>query len=369
MMGLLNKLMGELVDLIEWLDDTDDTLTYRFERYQNDIKYGANLVVREGQMAAFVNEGRLADVFPPGTYTLVTVNLPILSTLKGWKFGFSSPFKAEVYFCSTRKFADLAWVTPGPATMRDRGVGAVPVTAFGLYAIRIKDAGTFVREMVGTDSRFTIEQIQENLGGKIGLRIKEAMPDLGIPVLEMETKAAELGVRLRERLAPELESLGLGLLEVQGQDVGLRQEVETVVDKRGAMTGIGNLQGDSRYETASAMQDAVDNPGGVTGTAMGLGSAVGMVERVNTMAGITLPSTAATIPPPLPGVISFHVAVNSQQTGPFELAVLQQQAASGQLSRASLVWRAGMAQWAAAGDVPELAPLFANVPPPVPSKA
>ena len=154
-MALWDKLMGELVDIVEWLDDTNDTLAYRFERYQNEIKYGAKLVVREGQMAAFINEGKLADVFRPGTHELTTQNLPILATLKGWKYGFNSPFKAEVYFCSTRKFTDLKWGTPGPAMMRDRDFGVVRATAFGLYAIRVKDAGTFVKDLVGTDNRFT----------------------------------------------------------------------------------------------------------------------------------------------------------------------------------------------------------------------
>jgi len=369
-MALWDKLKGELVDIIEWLDDTNDTLSYRFERYQNEIKHGAMLVVREGQTAVFVNEGRLADVFAPGTYSLTTLNLPLLSTLKGWKFGFNSPFKAEVYFCSTRKFTDLKWGTPGPATMRDRDFGAVRTTAFGLYAMRIKDAGLFVKDVVGTDGRFTVEQIHENLRGKIGLRIKEAMPELGIPVLELEAKVAELSVRLRERLAPEFESLGLELLEVQVQDIGLPEEVEKAIDKHGAMAAIGNLQGYAQYETASAIRDAVNTPNTVANTAMGIGSGVAMgANLVNAMSGGAAPQAAAASPPPIPGAVSFHVAVNSQQTGPFDLAVLQQQATSGQLTRASLVWRAGMAQWAAAGEVPELAPLFANVPPPVPTGA
>ncbi len=197
-MALWDKLMGELVDIVEWLDDTNDTLAYRFERYQNEIKYGAKLVVREGQVAVFINEGKLADVFKPGTHELTTQNLPILSTLRGWKFGFNSPFKAEVYFCSTRKFTDLKWGTPGPAMMRDKDFGVVRATAFGLYAIRVKDAGTFVKDLVGTDNRFTLAEVSENLRGKIGLRIKEVMPELGIPVLDLEAKVTELGNRLNE---------------------------------------------------------------------------------------------------------------------------------------------------------------------------
>jgi membrane protease subunit (stomatin/prohibitin family) len=369
-MALWDKLMGEFVDIVEWLDDSNDTLAYRFERYQNEIKYGAKLVVREGQVAAFVNEGKLADVFRPGTYELTTQNLPILATLKGWKYGFNSPFKAEVYFCSTRKFTDLKWGTPGPAMMRDKDFGVVRATAFGLYAIRVKDAGVFVRDLVGTDNRFTTAEIQENLRGKIGLRIKEVMPELGIPVLDLEAKVTELGSRLRERLAPEFEALGLELVEVQVQDIGLPEEVEKAIDKRGAMAAIGNLQAYAQYETASAIRDAANNPGGAAGAAVGIGAGVAMgAQMIHAMGGQAGLGGAAATPPPVPGAVAFHVAVNGQQTGPFDLAGLQQQVAAGQLTRASLVWKAGMAQWAKAGELPELASLFAAVPPPVPPAA
>ena len=371
-MALWDKLMGELVDIVEWLDDSNNTLAYRFERYQNEIKYGAKLVVREGQVAAFINEGKLADVFKPGTYELTTQNLPILATLKGWKYGFNSPFKAEVYFCSTRKFTDLKWGTPGPAMMRDKDFGVVRATAFGIYAIRVKDAGLFVRDLVGTDNRFTTDEIQENLRGKIGLRIKEVMPELGIPVIDLEAKVTELGTRLRDRLSPDFEGMGIELVEVQVQDIGLPEEVEKAIDKRGAMAAIGNLQAYTQYETASAIRDAANNPGGAAGAAVGIGAGVAMgAQMINAMGGAAglgggAPAAGASAPPPIPGAVAFHVAVSGQQAGPFDLAALQQQAASGSLTRASLVWKAGMAQWAKAGEVPELAPLFAGVPPPVP---
>lgn len=369
-MALWDKLMGELVDIVEWLDDSNNTLAYRFERYQNEIKYGAKLVVREGQVAVFINEGKLADVFKPGTHELTTQNLPILATLKGWKYGFNSPFKAEVYFCSTRKFTDLKWGTPGPAMMRDKDFGVVRATAFGIYAIRVKDAGIFVKDLVGTDNRFTTDEIQENLRGKIGLRIKEVMPELGIPVIDLEAKVTELGTRLRDRLGTEFEGMGIELVEVQVQDIGLPEEVEKAIDKRGAMAAIGNLQAYTQYETASAIRDAANNPGGAAGAAVGIGAGVAMgAQMMNAMtggAGAAPFGAGAAAPPPVPGAVAFHVAANGQQTGPFDLAALQQQAASGNLTRASLVWKAGMAQWAKAGEVPELAPLFAGVPPPVP---
>ncbi len=364
-MALWDKLIGELVDIVEWLDDSNDTLAYRFERYQNEIKYGAKLVVREGQMAAFINEGKLADVFKPGTYTLDTRNLPILATLRGWKFGFNSPFKAEVYFVSTRKFTDLKWGTPGPAMMRDRDFGMVRATAFGLYAIRVKDPGVFVRDLVGTDNRFTTSEIQENLRGKIGTRIKELMPELGIPVIEMEAKVVEMGQRLREKLQPDFEAFGLELVEVQVQDIGLPDEVEKAIDKRGAIAAIGDLNAYTKYEAASSIKDAANNPGGAAGVGVGLGAGMAMgAQMANAMSGMT--GSGGAMPPPLPGAALFHVAVGQAQTGPFDAGALQQQVSAGKITRDTLVWKNGMAQWSKAGEVPELASIFANTPPPIP---
>jgi hypothetical protein len=207
-----------------------------------------------------------------------------------------------------------------------------------------------------------VAQVEENLRGKIGLRIKEVLPGLGIPVIEMEAKVAEIGARLREKLAPDFEALGLELVEVQVQDIGLPEEVEKAIDARGAMAAVGNLQAYAQYESASSIRDAAKNPGGAAGAGVGLGAGIAMgAQMMNSMGG-----AAAAVPPPVPGGIAFHVAVGSSQSGPFDLAALRQQAASGQLTRGTLVWRNGMAQWVKAGDVQELAALFADVPPPVP---
>jgi membrane protease subunit (stomatin/prohibitin family) len=377
MVDIWKKLTGELIDIIQWLDDSNNTLVYRFERMNNEIKYGAKLTVREGQMAVFVNEGQIADVYKPGMYTLNTQNMPILSTLKGWKYGFESPFKAEVYFLSTRKFTDLKWGTPGPATMRDKEFGIVRATAFGIYAIRIKDPGVFIKDISGTEGRFTTDQIQENLRGKIGLRIKEVMPELGLSIVDLEAKVTQMGTMLRERISPDFEAMGLELVEVQVQDVGLPEEVEKAIDKRGAIAAVGNLAAYTQYETASAIRDAATTPNSAAGAGLGLGAGLTMGGAMAGQMGAAMaagaagmsatPSAAA--PPPLPAQVTFHVAVNGAQTGPFDMATLQGQAASGLLKRDSLVWKAGMAQWAKAGDVGELATLFASVPPPVPPAA
>ncbi|MBK5274748.1 MAG: SPFH domain-containing protein [Desulfuromonadales bacterium] len=376
-MGLWDMLKAELIDIVQWLDDTNDTLVYRFERYGNEIKYNAKLVVREGQMAAFINEGQLADVFKPGTYTLTTRNLPILATLKGWTYGFESPFKAEVYFCSTRQFTNLKWGTPGPITMRDPEFGAVRVTAFGLYSIKIKDPAVFIREIVGTDGNFTTDGIQDNLRGKIGTRIKEVMPDAGIPIIDLESKVVQLGETLRTRISPAIEALGLDLTEVQVQDIGLPEEVERAIDKAGAMRAIGNMQMYTQYETANSINDAANNPGGLAAAGVGVGMGLGMGSQMagamgGMFAGQAQPQMqpgiggAPLTPPPLPPQVQLFVAVNGQQTGPFDMAVLQQMAQSGQLTRDSLVWKQGMASWSAASSVEELASVFGSVPPSLP---
>ena len=376
MVDLWKKLTGELIDIVEWLDDSNNTLVYRFERMNNEIKYGAKLTVREGQMAVFINEGQLADVFKPGMYTLTTQNLPILATLKGWKYGFESPFKAEVYFVSSRKFTDLKWGTPGPATMRDSEFGIVRATAFGIYTIRVKDPAIFIKDISGTEGRFTTDAIQENLRGKIGLRIKEVMPELGLSIVDLEAKVSVIGGMLRERIGGDFEAMGLELCEVQVQDIGLPEEVEKAIDKRGAIAAVGNLQAYTQYETASAIRDAATTPNSAAGAGMGLGAGFAMGGAMAGQMGAAMTAGAAGMggstggagatPPPLPAASAYHVALNGQQTGPFDLGALQGHANAGTLKRDSLVWKAGMAQWAKAGDMPELSSLFANVPPPVP---
>ncbi len=371
-MGLWDKIKGELIDIVQWLDDTNDTMVYRFERHGNEIKYNSKLVVREGQMAVFINEGQLADVFTPGTYTLETRNLPLLATLQGWKYGFESPFKAEVYFCSTRQFTNLKWGTPGPSTMRDPEFGAVRVTAFGIYSIKIKDPAVFIREIVGTESIFTTDSIEGNLRGKIGTRIKEVMPDAGIPVIDLESKVVQLGETLKCRIAPAFEAFGLELSEVQVQDVGLPEELERAIDKAGAMRAIGSMQSYTQYETAGAIRDAANNPGGLAAAGVGAGMGFGMGSQMaGTMGGMFTgqvpPQSASTgnmvSQPPR---TLFFVAIDGQQSGPFDIPAMQHMVQSGQINRESLVWKQGMVSWDVAGNQPDLEILFAALPPPLP---
>ncbi len=177
-MGIWNKITGQFIDIIEWLDNTQDTMVYRFERQDNEIKNGAQLIVRESQVAVFVNEGQIADIFQAGTYTLTTQNLPILSTLKGWKYGFNSPFKAEVYFVSAKNFVDRKWGTKNPIMVRDPEFGPIRLRAFGSYTIRVTDAAKFLKEVVGTNAEFTTDQITDQLRNLVVTRFTDIIGEM-----------------------------------------------------------------------------------------------------------------------------------------------------------------------------------------------
>lgn len=360
-MGLWDKIKGELIDIIEWLDSSSDTLVYRFERYDNEIKYGAKLIVREGQAAIFVREGRLADIFQPGTYTLETQNLPVLSTLAGWKYGFSSPFKAEVYFVSTRQFTDLKWGTKNPVMLRDAEFGPVRLRAFGTYAMRVSDPAVFLREIVGTNAEFSRDQITEQLRNQIVARFSDILGESKIPVLDLCSNYDELGKFVSERLRQQDGSFGVEVTKLLVENISLPPEVEEALDKRTSMGVIGDLSRYTQFQAAEAMRDAAQNPGGIAGAGIGAGMGVALGAQ---MTQAMHPAAAA--PPPLPQQAGYFVAINGQQAGPFDLGALQAKARAGDFSRESLVWRSGMAAWTKAAEVTDLATVFANLPPPLP---
>lgn len=367
-MAFWDKLKGELIDIVEWLDDSNNTLVWRFERYGNEIKYGAKLVVREGQAAAFVNEGKLADVFGPGTYTLTTQNIPILSTLKGWVHGFESPFKAEVYFVSTRRFTDQKWGTKNPVTLRDPEFGPVRVRAFGTYAVRVTDAAVFLREIVGTDGHFTTDEIVGQLRNLIVARFSDVIGESRIPVLDMAANYEELGTFVTTRIAPDFAGYGLELATLLVENISLPPAVEEALDKRSSMGIIGNLDQYTKFQAATAMEKAAQNPvGGGAAEGMGLGMGFAMAQQMtNAMASRPAGGPTPPPPPPPPPVLSFFVAENGQTTGPFDLNTLKLRAGAGAFTPQSLVWREGQAGWLSAAQVPELASVFSAVPPPPP---
>ncbi len=380
-MGLINKLKGELVDIIEFLDDSRTTLAWRFPRYQNEIKNGAQLIVREGQKAVFVYRGKIADVFEPGSYELTSENLPILGTLQGWKHGFNSPFRSEVYFLNTRQVTDLRWGTPQPVTVRDPDFKMVQVRANGLCVVRIADPEVFLREVIGTDSAVEAEEITELLRRVITLAFSDMIMETGLGAIDLQGRQVELSEKLRDFVQERVDDeFGLEITSVT-MNISLPDEI-TQAMTRGVAAGVeaggyahnvGDVNRLQQVRAADAMLAAAENPGGgVMGDAMGMGMGIAMAGQMANQFGTAMggqqqgaPAPAAgAAPPPLPGQALYHVEVNGQSTGPYNMQQLQAGVAGGQMNAATLVWTTGMAEWAQAGAVPALAPIFASPPPP-----
>ncbi len=366
-MGLFKKIKGEFIDIIEWLDPSNDTIVHRFERYNNEIKMGAKLTVRESQVGVFINEGKIADIFEPGMYTLSTSNLPILSTLKGWKYGFNSPFKAEVYFVNTKKFTDNKWGTPNPIMLRDPEFGPIRIRAFGNYEFRVKDAAVFIKDIVGTDGSFTKDEVTDQLRNIIITRFTDAIGEAKIPILDMAANYDEVSKLVGEKIIAEYSEYGLEMTKFLVSNISLPPNVEEALDKRSSMGIIGDLNKYTQYQTAEAMEAAATNPGG-GGASEGMGMGMGFAMAGQMMGAMNQPQQqqSSPAPPPPPPALQFHVSIGGQQQGPYDINTLQQMVGQNQLTKETLVWRAGMANWVAAGQVPELANLFAPPPPPPP---
>jgi membrane protease subunit (stomatin/prohibitin family) len=368
-MGIFNTLRNELIDIIEWVDDSRHTLVWRFPRYQNEIKNGAKLIVRPGQSAVFVREGQLADVFGPGTYELTTKNLPLLGTLAGWKYGFESPFKAEVYFVSTRTLTDLKWGTPNPVMLRDSDFGPIRLRAFGNFALRAIDPKALLRELTGTDGIFEAEAVGELLRSIIASAFADVIGEAQIPALDLASKYSELSELLRKRVCERIDDeYGLEVPALQIVNVALPESVEKALDKRSEMSVIGDLGRLQQYELANAIGKSGTAGGGAASEGLGIGLGIGMAGQMLRAVGQALPGAgaAAGAPPPPPPAASWHVTANGQSFGPFTLEQLAQGVSKGELSAATLVWSAGFAAWTPAGQVPQLAALFGPPPPPPP---
>jgi membrane protease subunit (stomatin/prohibitin family) len=377
-MGLFDKIRGEFIDIIEWTDSSNDTMVWRFPRYQNEIKNGAKLTVRESQVAVFVNEGQLADVFQPGIYDLTTQNLPILSTLKGWKFGFNSPFKAEVYFVNTKQFTNQKWGTKNPIMIRDAEFGPIRIRAFGNYAMRITDAATFLKEVAGTDHEFTTDEVTEQLRNIVVTRFTDAVASSKIPVLDMASNYDEFSKLIQDRIKEEFNEYGISITKFLVENISLPPEVEQILDKRSSMGIVGNLGAYTQFQTANAIENAANNPnsGGLMGAGVGMGMGFGMGNQMGGMYNQNqfnphqgTMNQGLQGPPPLPPLTQYFIAVNGQQQGPFDEASFRGMIQSGSINKDTMVWKNGMAAWTAAGQVAELASLFMNTPPPPPPPA
>lgn len=364
-MGLWDKVFGEFVDIIEWMDDSSDTMVYRFERHGNEIKYGAKLTVRESQMAVFVNEGEIADVLSPGMYELETRNLPVLSTLQHWDHGFSSPFKAEVYFFNTRQFTDLKWGTKNPIMMRDPEFDMVRLRTFGTYSVRITEPKTFIKEIMGTDGHFTVDEISDQLRDIITSRYATILGKLNVPVLDLASNYDTLSEYITEKISPEFNQYGVELTKVLVENISLPPEVEKALDKRTSMGMAGDLDKYLKYGAAEAMQSGNSS---TASSAIEMGIGLSMAQS---MTGQQQSQTAAapSAPPPLPNEKQWHIAINEQASGPFSYAELTTLAQQGALKTTSLAWSNGMENWVSAGEISYLSDIInkgQSTPPPIP---
>lgn len=370
-MGLFDKLRNEFIDIIDWTDNSNDTLVWKFPRYQNEIKMNAKLTVRESQQAVFLNEGTIADVFQPGMYTLETQNMPLLATLKGWKYGFNSPFKADVYFISTKQFIDQKWGTKNAITIDDERFGMIELRAFGSYAFRIIDGGKFMKEVSGTDSDFNTEEINGQLRSLIATKFTNAIGSGNIPIEKIAGNIEELSKLCQEKLNEDFDAYGLKITKFLVENVSMPDDIKKEIFEYSRLGKI-DMQKLAQFKAAKSIETAAANEGiGGMGVGMGVGLGMGnmvtntMSQAMNTM-GQQQPQPSPLMPPPLPQTIQYFVAANGQQTGPFDMAQLSQMQQAGTLKKETMVWKTGMAAWADAASVAELSALFANVPPPLP---
>ncbi|NOQ77710.1 MAG: DUF4339 domain-containing protein [Methylococcaceae bacterium] len=366
-MGLFDKLFGEFVDVIEWLDQSSDTMVYRFERYGNEIKYGAKLTVRESQVAILVNEGKAADFFEPGMYELQTNNMPIMTTLENWPHGFQSPFKAEVYFFNMRRFVDLKWGTKNPIMLRDAEFGAVRLRAFGSYCVRINDPLTFIKEIVGTHGHFSTNDISDQLRNLILSRFASILGESKIPVLDLAGNYDDLSDYITAKIAPEFIAYGLEITKLLVENISLPPAVEEALDKRTSMGVVGNLKDYTEFQASEAMKAAAENPSGGASEGIGMGMGFALANKMSQTFTPTPNNATQSTPPPIPQQAQYFVALNGQQSGPFSLADLANQIKSGSVTRQTLIWNQALVEWTKADEVSELVSYFLVMPPPLPT--
>ena len=275
-MGILNAIRGQLIDVIEWTDSTTNTIVHKYDMNGKEIMMGAQLTVRESQVAIFVNEGQLADIFEPGRYELSTSNMPIMTALKSWKFGFNSPFKSDVYFVNTKQFLDRKWGTSNPVMMRDTEFGVIRLRAFGSFAFHVSDAETLLREVFGTSKLFTVEDVEGQIKRTLVSGLSDAIAESKIPALDLAANYDELGNYALQNINPKLAPLGLELTSFVIENISLPEEVEKAMDRRTSMGVVGNLDQYAKYQAAEAMRESANNPGGMAGAGVGMGAGVAM---------------------------------------------------------------------------------------------
>ena len=304
-MGLMDYLKGQFLEIIQWTDDSRDTLSWRFPDEDKEIKRGAQLIVRESQVAQFVYLGQFGDTFTPGKHDLVTDNIPILSTLKGWKYGFESPFKADIYYVTTRLFTGNKWGTSNPIMMRDQDFGIVRVRAFGTFDFKITDPRVFLKEVAGSDHHFRLDEFADTMRSRIVSVFTDALATAKVPVLDLATRYSELGDALLPIINPITTTrYGIEIASFVLENASVPPEVEQAIDKRSSMGAIGNLNDYVKFQMAEGMAKGGGGPAGAAAEiAMGFGMAQQMMVQgvFNTAGGATPPPIPGATPPPIPG--------------------------------------------------------------------
>lgn len=283
-MGLFDAIgglvKGQFIDVIEWTDTTGNTIVHKYQTNGNQIMMGAQLTVRESQMAIFVNEGELADVYGPGRYELSTSNMPVMTKLQSWRFGFNSPFKADVYFISTRQFLDRKWGTANPVMMRDAEFGMIRLRAFGAFAFKVADPVTFLREVFGTKAITTAEDVEGQIKRALVSALSDAIAESKIPALDLAANYDELSETACKALNTKVESLGVTVTSLVIENISLPAEVEKAMDRRTSMGVVGDLNKYTQYQAAEAMREAASTPGSAAGAGMGMGAGIAMGQTL-----------------------------------------------------------------------------------------
>jgi excisionase family DNA binding protein len=297
-MGLMDYLRTQFLEIIQWEDDSRDTISYRYPDMDKEIKRGAQLIVRESQVAQFVYLGQFGDTFGPGKWTLTTDNIPILSTLKGWKYGLESPFKADVYFINSRLFTGNKWGTANPIMMRDPDFGVVRARAYGTYDFRVVDPKLFLQEVAGTDDHFRLDEFADTMRSRIVSVFSDALASAKVPVLDVASRYQELGEALLPLINPAVTSkYGLEIPSFIVENVSVPAEVEQAIDKRSSMAAVGNLNDFVKFQMAEGM--AKGDGGGTASAAAQLGAGLAMGQQMAQAFGAGQGGAAAT-PPPIP---------------------------------------------------------------------
>ena len=366
-MGLFDKLRGELIDIIAWPNQPASVLVWKFPRYNNEIKNGAQLTVRPGQQAVFVHQGELADVFGEGQYELSTPNMPILSTLAGWKYGFNSPFKCDVFFISTRQATDLKWGTPNPIPLRDPDFGRIRIRAFGTYAIKAIDPKPLIRELAASQEQFDFSAVDQLMRSMIVEAFTDFLGESSIPAMDLAANYREFSEGIRKLVCERIDDeYGLEVTQLFIVNISFPEAVEQAIDTRAAMGAIGDMNQYQQYQVANALPMAAANTGG-GGASEGMGLGMGMAMASQMMNAFQPGQAAAgSGPPPPPAAVAFHIVVNGQTEGPFDFDGLSGQVTAGRLATETMVWNQALGDWTPAGQVPQLAGLFSTPPPPPP---